>query len=79
MIQAAVVGVKDKLLGEVPKAFVVADSNQMSVESIVAYCRQRLERYKVPAQIEFVNSLPRTDNGKLRRALLRRGILTNIN
>jgi long-chain acyl-CoA synthetase len=37
------------------------------------YCRIHLERYKVPKQIKFVEVIPRTDNGKLKRKELREG------
>lgn len=76
----AVVGVDDDTLGQVVKAFVVADG--MSADSlptddakrgadrIRAHCRARLAPYKIPRHIEFVDALPRTASGKVRRAAL---------
>ncbi|MBV9283222.1 MAG: AMP-binding protein [Acidimicrobiia bacterium] len=64
----AVVGVADERLGEVPVAFVVGDAERAELEAL---CREHLVAYKVPADFVFVESLPRSDVGKvLRRALI---------
>lgn len=70
VLDVAVVGVKDNLLGEVPKAYVVAATG-LSVESIMNACKRRLERFKVPKTIEMVQEIPKTSNGKIRRNVLR--------
>lgn len=71
VIEAAVVGVDDEVLGQVVKAFVVVErlTGQLSNE-IKAHCRARLAPYKIPRHIEFVSSLPRTASGKVQRAQL---------
>ncbi len=74
----AVIGVDDDTLGQVVKAFVVAraaprdaDAPAASLDlAIKAHCRSRLAPYKIPRQIEFVDALPRTASGKVRRAAL---------
>ena len=67
---AAVVGVPDERLGEVPVAFVVGDATD---EELVALCREHLVPYKVPVAFERVDELPRTEVGKvLRRELVDR-------
>lgn len=67
---AAVVGVSDERLGEVPVAFIVGDATD---EELVALCRQHLVAYKVPAAFHRVDALPRSEVGKvLRRELLAR-------
>ena len=38
---------------------------------LVAYARERLAHYKCPASVDFVEQLPRTPTGKLRKHLLR--------
>jgi acyl-CoA synthetase (AMP-forming)/AMP-acid ligase II len=67
---AAVVGVPDARLGEVPVAFVVGDASD---DELVALCREHLVPYKVPAAFHHVDVLPRSEVGKvLRRELLAR-------
>jgi len=69
--EVAVVGIDDEVLGQVIKAVVVADDlGPRGVDRIKAHCRARLAPYKIPKQVEFVNSLPRTASGKVRRILL---------
>jgi acyl-CoA synthetase (AMP-forming)/AMP-acid ligase II len=70
---AAVIGVPDRLLGEVIKAFVVpADPADLPAsEELRAFTRAALAGFKVPAQWEFVPSLPRNATGKLLRRQLR--------
>jgi long-chain acyl-CoA synthetase len=70
--EAAVIGIPDPYMGEVPKAFVVLKDPQHEIpkQELVDYCSQRLAKYKVPRTIEFVNDLPKTLVGKvLRREL----------
>jgi long-chain acyl-CoA synthetase len=70
--EAAVIGIADAFLGEHVKAFVVPHEGQAATaDEIIAFCRERLVVYKVPKQIEFRGSLPKTLIGKvLRRVLL---------
>jgi len=72
---AAVIGVPDRLLGEVIKAFVVpADpADPPLAEELRAFARAALAGFKVPALWEFVPSLPRNATGKLLRRQLRTG------
>jgi acyl-CoA synthetase (AMP-forming)/AMP-acid ligase II len=71
--EAAVVGMPDRLLGEVIKAFLVpADpGDPPGPEELRAFARAALAGFKVPAQWEFVASLPRNATGKLLRRDLR--------
>jgi long-chain acyl-CoA synthetase len=70
--EAAVVGVPDDRLGEVPVAFVVGDATDDELRSL---CRVHLVPYKVPVSFERVDALPRTEVGKVRRADLARRYL----
>ena len=69
--EVAVVGVDDEVLGQVVKAFVVAtDQPPRAEDRIKAHCRTRLASYKIPRHIVFVDALPRTASGKVRRIQL---------
>ncbi|WP_067889563.1 class I adenylate-forming enzyme family protein [Nocardia vaccinii] len=63
--EAAVAGVPDARLGEVPWAFVVRSDDGVSAEGLIAWCRERLTPYRVPARIVFVDEIPRTEAGKV--------------
>jgi len=69
---AAVVGIPDERLGEVPVAFVVTAAAIGDAE-MVDVCREHLAPYKVPVAFHRVDALPRSEVGKvLRRELARR-------
>lgn len=69
--EVAVVGVPDNRWGEVGWAFVVCESSGATEADILAHCRARLARYKLPAAVRFVDALPRTASGKIRKDQLR--------
>jgi acetyl-CoA synthetase len=72
---AAVIGVPDDERGQVPKAFVVVapglEADDDLRESIRQHVRDRLAKYEYPREIEFVDDLPKTATGKVRRKPLR--------
>ena len=69
---AAVIGVPDELRGEAIKAFVVATApSEALAAELKALVRERLAAYEVPREIEFVDELPLTTSGKIRRNELR--------
>jgi long-chain acyl-CoA synthetase len=69
--EAAVIGVADAFLGESVKAFVVPhDGESPSADEIIEFCRMHLVVYKVPTQVEFRDSLPKTLIGKVLRRVL---------
>jgi acetyl-CoA synthetase len=70
---AGVVGVPDEERGEVPKAFVVAqgEPDDGLREELQSHVRNRLAAYEYPREIEFVDELPKTATGKVRREDLR--------
>jgi long-chain acyl-CoA synthetase len=70
--EAAVIGVKDALRGELPKAFVVLRPQQTLNEAdLRAFLRQHLAHFKVPHSIEFLDALPKNRSGKIDKELLR--------
>ncbi len=72
-----VIGVPDAVRGQNTKAFVVltegyAPSGELKQE-IIDFCRNDIAVYKLPREVEFVETLPRTVTGKLLRRVLRTG------
>ncbi len=65
IVDAAVVGVPDDRLGEVPWAFVVARGAVPGDDELVALCREHLAPYKVPVGFEVIDELPRNEVGKV--------------
>jgi acyl-CoA synthetase (AMP-forming)/AMP-acid ligase II len=72
IFEVAVKGIKDDLLGEIIKAYVVLEHEQaLSKMDIQRYCKQNLAMYKIPKTIEFIDAIPRTASGKILRHLLK--------
>jgi bile acid-coenzyme A ligase len=65
----AVIGLPDEEWGKRVHA-VVQPGVELTVAELDAHCRERLASYKVPKTWEFVETLPRDDTGKIRRAAL---------
>jgi acyl-coenzyme A synthetase/AMP-(fatty) acid ligase len=63
--EAAVVGVPDERLGEVPWAFVARSDHALTEDRLIVWCRERLTPYRVPVRVVFVDNLPRNDVGKV--------------
>ena len=71
VMEAAVVAVPDEKWGERPKAFVtLKNGTEATEEEIIAFCRERIARFKVPAAVEF-GELPKTSTGKVQKFVLR--------
>ena len=73
--QVAVIGVPDELRGEAIKAFIVLkddfEASEQLTEQIRNSVRKRLAAYEYPRFIEYIDSLPLTTTGKVRRNELR--------
>ena len=69
--EAAVIGVRAMDGGESIKAFIVPATESVSVEELIAHCRNRLASYKVPKKIEFRTELPKSILGKTLHRVLR--------
>jgi 2-aminobenzoate-CoA ligase len=75
VLECAVVGAEDGARGTIVKAFVVlkegTEQGEETVRELQDFVKARIAPYKYPRAVEFVESLPRTENGKLQRFLLR--------
>ncbi len=70
--QVAVVGGTDDVYGERVVAFVVvADGLELTSDDVIAHCRAHLASYKKPSQVVFVDDLPKTITGKIKKQDLR--------
>ncbi len=70
---AAVVGRPDAYRGEQPVAHVVLRPGAaVDAQGLLAFCRTRLARYKVPAQLRLHDALPKTAASKTDKQALRR-------
>lgn len=71
--ESACVGIPDPdgMLGEVVKAFIVADDS-VTDASILEFLRPRLEVYKLPVAIERIDAIPKTGSGKIQRLSLKK-------
>jgi len=71
ILEVRVLGVPDAMLGYAVKAeIVIKEGRQLTANQVKAYCRGRLEDYKVPQRIEFVAAIPRTQAGKITRKVI---------
>ena len=68
----AVFGVPDEKWGEVPRAAVVVrDGHELTEQDVLSFLDGKLARYKLPKSVVFVDDLPRTASGKVRKPQLR--------
>ncbi len=70
--EVAVIGVPDERWGETIKALIVpAEGQTVTQEEIIAWCKERLARYKAPTSVEILEGIPRTATGKVQKFKLR--------
>jgi acetyl-CoA synthetase len=73
--QVGVVGISDEMRGEIIKAFCQpvsgVEGNELLAESVRSLVRESLAKHEYPREIEFVDELPTTTTGKIRRTDLR--------
>ncbi len=70
--ESAVVGVPHPRSGETVRAYVVpASGRRVTDAELIAHCARNLARFKCPTDVEFVDVLPRSAIGKVRKTLLR--------
>lgn len=68
VVEVAVVGVPDPVLGDAIKAFLVMkDGIAMTDKEVLKFCAGHLEDFMVPKYVEFRTELPKTDTGKIKK------------
>jgi amino acid adenylation domain-containing protein len=76
--EAVVMGVPDQVFGEAVKAFIVLrEGVQLTLRDVQRHCAGCLEDFMVPALVEFRDSLPKSDNGKIVKGRLREEAVAN--
>ena len=71
VLESAVIGVADAHTGQAVKLFVVKRDATLTEAELIKFARERLAAYKVPKVIVFVDSLPKSNVGKIIRKDLR--------
>lgn len=72
VLEAAVIGIPHEIYGEVPKAYVVLkEGKELKEENVLTICSKKLAKYKLPVEVEFIDSLPRNASGKVLKTILR--------
>jgi fatty-acyl-CoA synthase len=79
VLEAAVIGIPSEQWGETPMALVVLREGHAAEEpEIIDFCRLNMAHFKVPHGVRFVESLPRTATGKLKKFELREEFWTGV-
>lgn len=72
VIEAAVIGVPDPMVGDAVHAFVaIGETAALTEADLLRLCRDKLESFMVPKTIRIVSSLPKSANGKIDKHALR--------
>jgi len=71
VLEVACVGVPDEHSGEAVKLYVVRKDKALTKEDLMAFCKEQLTGYKRPKYVEFRETLPKTNVGKILRRELR--------
>jgi acyl-CoA synthetase (AMP-forming)/AMP-acid ligase II len=69
--EVAVISVRDRLRGEIPRAVIVTNNGEkLTKEEVISFCKTRLAHYKLPRSIEIRKSLPKIGSGKVNKRVL---------
>ena len=68
VLEAGVAGIEDEKWGQTPAAFIcLREHASLTEPEVLAYCKDKLAKYKIPSRIYFVDMLPRNASNKLLR------------
>ena len=69
---AVAFGVEHEIFGQTIKLNIIKSKNSdIDKAQILSYCIKNLERFKIPSKIDFVEKIPKTDYGKVKRFMLK--------
>jgi long-chain acyl-CoA synthetase len=77
VLEVGAIGVQDQSGKEEVRLYVVRKDPQLTAEALIAYCRERLTRYKVPKHIVFRDSIPKSNVGKILKRVLKEEAIKN--
>lgn len=73
ILDCACIGIPDKIKGQAPQLFIVTEQKaDFDLQKLREYLQMQFEPYKIPKNIEFIDKIPRTFNGKIKRKELQR-------
>lgn len=70
VLEAAVIGIQDPILGEAVRAFIVCNNEHLTVTAVLAHCRKKLEDFMIPKSVIFLDEFPKTSSGKIDKITL---------
>ena len=71
IVEAAVIGQPSERWGESPFAIIVRKNESLTSDQVLAFCNDKLARFKQPARVEFIDVIPRNPSGKILKRVLR--------
>lgn len=79
VLEAAVIGIPNERWGQVGRAFIACkDGARLSESQVLAHCRERLAKYKIPHEIIFTDAIPHNAAGKVLKTALPRGPVDSL-
>ena len=75
--EAVCFGVPDEMYGQVVHAAVVLKKGEnMTYDELTAYMQDKVAKFKIPAKVYFVETLPKTATGKIQRRIIAEAFAT---
>jgi crotonobetaine/carnitine-CoA ligase len=73
VLESAVIAIKDEVMteDEVKVCVVLNEGESLTSEELIRFCEKRMPYFHVPRYVEIMHALPKTDTGKIRKAVLR--------
>lgn len=71
VLEVGAIGVPDKKSTEAVKVYIVKGDSSLTVEEVMAHCKEHLTGYKRPKYVEFTDELPKSNVGKILRRIIK--------